>query len=73
MESLKQQSLVAFFFQSYVSAAGKLLVSYKINPFIEHLWEDETRGITKHTILKEIETPLQNVSIVVTDREYYSA
>ncbi|XP_053156675.1 uncharacterized protein LOC128346920 isoform X2 [Hemicordylus capensis] len=47
--------------------AGQLGVVYKIRPFVEHLWEDDKRGITKHTILKEISTPLQLVPIKVID------
>ncbi|XP_054859819.1 zona pellucida sperm-binding protein 2-like [Eublepharis macularius] len=46
---------------------GQLVTSYKINPFVEHLWEDDRRGVTKHTILKEISTPPQLAPIVVTD------
>uniref|UniRef100_A0ACB8EN49 Uncharacterized protein n=1 Tax=Sphaerodactylus townsendi TaxID=933632 RepID=A0ACB8EN49_9SAUR len=53
-------------YKSYV-VAGQLVTSYKINPFVEHLWEDERRGTTKHTILKEISTPPQPVPITVTD------
>nr|XP_056705892.1 uncharacterized protein LOC130477835 [Euleptes europaea] len=53
-------------YKSYV-AAGQLVTSYKINPFVEHLWEDDRRGITKHTILKEISTPLQPSPITVTE------
>nr|XP_008101764.1 PREDICTED: uncharacterized protein LOC100563455 [Anolis carolinensis] len=47
--------------------AGKLMSSYKISPFVEYLWEDNKRGVTKHTILKEINTPLQLVPVTVTD------
>ncbi|XP_061470410.1 uncharacterized protein LOC133379333 [Rhineura floridana] len=53
-------------YKSYV-VAGKPMISYKINPFVEHLWEDDKRGITKHTILVEINTPLQLVPVIVTD------
>ncbi|XP_015272760.1 PREDICTED: uncharacterized protein LOC107115541, partial [Gekko japonicus] len=53
-------------YKSYV-AAGQLVTSYKINPFVEHLWEDDRRGVTKHTILKEISTPVQPAPIVIKD------
>ncbi|KAJ7317571.1 hypothetical protein JRQ81_003733 [Phrynocephalus forsythii] len=46
---------------------GKLMTTYQIKPFLEHLWEDEKRGITKHTILKEISTPLRPVPVTITD------
>ncbi|XP_042308842.1 uncharacterized protein LOC121922947, partial [Sceloporus undulatus] len=46
---------------------GQLMSTYKINLYIEHLWEDDKRGVTKHTILKEINTPLQLVPVTVTD------
>ncbi|KAL8164174.1 UNVERIFIED_CONTAM: hypothetical protein K2H54_047240 [Gekko kuhli] len=57
-------SLIFYF--SYV-AAGQLVTSYTINPFVERLWEDDQRGVTKHTILKEISTPLQPAPIVIKD------
>ncbi|XP_077185521.1 uncharacterized protein LOC143833509 [Paroedura picta] len=47
--------------------AGQLVTSYKINPFVEHLWEDEKRGVTKHTVLKEIHTPPQPAPIIIKD------
>ncbi|KAM6468748.1 uncharacterized protein PHA67_009107 [Liasis olivaceus] len=46
---------------------GKLMITYRINTFVEHLWEDDKRGITKHLILKKITTPLQLVPIRITD------
>ncbi|XP_034953223.1 uncharacterized protein LOC118075386 isoform X1 [Zootoca vivipara] len=46
---------------------GKPMITYKITPYVEHLWEDDKRGITKHTILKDISTPLQPVPVIVTD------
>ncbi|XP_034289844.1 zona pellucida sperm-binding protein 2-like [Pantherophis guttatus] len=45
----------------------KLMITYKINIFVEHLWEDDKRGITKHLILKKISTPLQLAPIRITD------
>ena len=48
---------------------GNLMTTYQIKPFIMHLWEDDKRGITKHTILKDINTPLQLVPVTITDRE----
>ncbi|XP_072847410.2 uncharacterized protein LOC110081158 [Pogona vitticeps] len=46
---------------------GNLMTTYQIKPFIMHLWEDDKRGITKHTILKDINTPLQLVPVTITD------
>ncbi|KAG8129756.1 hypothetical protein E2320_016416 [Naja naja] len=46
---------------------GKLMTTYRINTFVEHLWEDDSRGITKHLILKKIITPLQLAPIRITD------
>ncbi|XP_060108551.1 uncharacterized protein LOC132581358 [Heteronotia binoei] len=53
-------------YKSYV-VAGQLVTSYKINPFVEHLWEDDQRGVTKHTILKEISTPPQPAPLIIKD------
>ncbi|XP_062975040.1 uncharacterized protein LOC134393944 [Elgaria multicarinata webbii] len=53
-------------YKSFV-VSGKLATSYRINPFVVHLWEDDKRGVTKHTILKEINTPLKLVPVTVTD------
>ncbi|XP_015678919.1 uncharacterized protein LOC107294188 [Protobothrops mucrosquamatus] len=53
-------------FKSHV-VGGKLMITYRINAFVEHLWEDDKRGITKHLILKKISTPLQLAPIRITD------
>ncbi|XP_026567420.1 uncharacterized protein LOC113443430 [Pseudonaja textilis] len=53
-------------YKSHV-ADGKLMTTYRINTFVEHLWEDDSRGITKHLILKKISTPLQLAPIRITD------
>ncbi|KAH0628928.1 hypothetical protein JD844_010579 [Phrynosoma platyrhinos] len=58
---------LSFFSSQSDVVAGKLMNTYKINLYIEHLWEDDKRGVTKHTILKEINTPLQPVPVTVTD------
>ncbi|KAF7243858.1 Fibrillarin-like rRNA/tRNA 2'-O-methyltransferase [Varanus komodoensis] len=55
-------------YKSFV-VSGKLAIAYQINPFVEHLWEDDKRSVTKHTILKEINTPLQLVPVMIT---YYT-
>ncbi|XP_058028879.1 uncharacterized protein LOC131193094 [Ahaetulla prasina] len=46
---------------------GKLMITYTINIFVEHLWEEEKRGTTKHLMLKKIITPLQQAPIRITD------
>ncbi|XP_039176376.1 uncharacterized protein LOC120297610 [Crotalus tigris] len=53
-------------FKSHV-VDRKLMITYRINAFVEHLWEDDKRGITKHLILKKISTPLQHAPIRITD------
>nr|XP_013810491.1 PREDICTED: uncharacterized protein LOC106494730 [Apteryx mantelli mantelli] len=40
---------------------------YSINLFLEHQWEDNKWGLTKHTIIKEIETPFEHVELAITN------
>ncbi|XP_070597242.1 uncharacterized protein [Erythrolamprus reginae] len=46
---------------------GKLMITYRINPFVEHLWRDDKKGVTKHLMLKNISTPMQLAPIKITD------
>ncbi|NXA09995.1 ZP2 protein, partial [Sapayoa aenigma] len=45
---------------------GQLGTKYDINLFLEHQWEDNKWGLTKYTIIKEIETPFEQVELAVT-------
>ncbi|KAM4903276.1 uncharacterized protein FYW23_001133 [Sylvia borin] len=45
---------------------GQLGVKYTINLFVEHQWEDNKWRLTKHTIIKEIETPFEQADVVIT-------
>ncbi|NXG16582.1 ZP2 protein, partial [Grallaria varia] len=46
---------------------GQLGAKYTINLFLEHQWEDNKRGLTKHTVIKEIETPFEQVELAITN------
>ncbi|NXK91426.1 ZP2 protein, partial [Formicarius rufipectus] len=46
---------------------GQLGAKYTINLFLEHQWEDNKWGLTKHTIIKEIETPFEQVELAITN------
>ncbi|NXR26958.1 ZP2 protein, partial [Cinclus mexicanus] len=52
---------------------GQLGVKYTINLFLEHQWEDNKWRQTKHTIIKEIETPFEQVEVVITNNLNLSA
>ncbi|OWK63293.1 hypothetical protein RLOC_00004862 [Lonchura striata] len=52
---------------------GQPGVKYIINLFLEHQWEDNKWGLTKHTIIKEIETPLEQVEVAITSNLNLSA
>lgn len=56
-------------FQTSVSS-GRHGARYCINLFLEHQWEDNKWGLTKHTIIKEIETPFELVELTVTNSKY---
>ncbi|NXX90790.1 ZP2 protein, partial [Centropus bengalensis] len=46
---------------------GQYGEKYTINLFLEHQWEDNKWGLTKHTIIKEIETPFEQVDLAITN------
>ncbi|NXY91590.1 ZP2 protein, partial [Alcedo cyanopectus] len=46
---------------------------YRINLFLEHQWEDNKWGLTKHTIIKEIETPFEQVELDIVNNSNLSA
>ncbi|XP_030800619.1 uncharacterized protein LOC115901793 [Camarhynchus parvulus] len=52
---------------------GQLGVKYTINLFLEHQWEDNKWGLTKHTIIKEIEAPFEQAEVVITNNLNLSA
>ncbi|NXF93269.1 ZP2 protein, partial [Eubucco bourcierii] len=47
--------------------SGQHGAKYTINVFLEHQWEDTKWGLTKHTIIKEIETPFEQVELDITN------
>ncbi|KAJ7420622.1 hypothetical protein WISP_47529 [Willisornis vidua] len=51
---------------------GQLGAKYTINLFLEHQWEDNKWGLTKRVIIKEIETPFEQVELVITNRSNMS-
>ncbi|NWT90953.1 ZP2 protein, partial [Lanius ludovicianus] len=46
---------------------GQVGAKYSINLFLEHQWEDNKWGLTKHTIIKEIETPFEQAEVAITN------
>ncbi|NWH98334.1 ZP2 protein, partial [Tichodroma muraria] len=52
---------------------GQLGVKYTINMFLEHQWEDSKWRLTKHTIIKEIETPFERAEVAITNNLNLSA
>ncbi|NXY16835.1 ZP2 protein, partial [Atrichornis clamosus] len=52
---------------------GQLGAKYTINLFLEHQWEDNKWGLTKHTIIKEIETPFEQAELTITSNSNLSA
>ncbi|NXL81275.1 ZP2 protein, partial [Leptocoma aspasia] len=52
---------------------GQLGVTYTINLFLEHQWEDNKWRLTKHTIIKEIETPFEQAEVAITNNLNLSA
>ncbi|XP_030051452.1 uncharacterized protein LOC115465185 isoform X2 [Microcaecilia unicolor] len=54
------------YFKSHVRE-GKHGITYSINVFLEHQWDDDRWGATKHTIIKEITTPFKHVPPVITN------
>ncbi|NXG59192.1 ZP2 protein, partial [Hemiprocne comata] len=60
------------YYKSSVSS-GQYGAKYTINLFLEHQWEDNKWGLTKHTIIKEIETPFEQVELAITNNSNLSA
>ncbi|NXL61545.1 ZP2 protein, partial [Chordeiles acutipennis] len=54
-------------------SSGQHGAKYTINLFLEHQWEDNKWGLTKHTIMKEIETPFEHVEISISNYANLSA
>ncbi|XP_074905948.1 uncharacterized protein LOC142041191 [Buteo buteo] len=54
-------------------SSGQHGAKYTINLFLEHQWEDNKWGLTKHTIIKEIETPFEQVELAITNNSNLSA
>ncbi|NWX57840.1 ZP2 protein, partial [Promerops cafer] len=52
---------------------GQLGVKYIINLFLEHQWEDNKWRLTKHTIIKEIETPFEQAEVAINNNLNLSA
>ncbi|NXU02550.1 ZP2 protein, partial [Buphagus erythrorhynchus] len=52
---------------------GQLGIKYTINLFLEHQWEDNKWRLTKHTIIKEIETPFEQAEVAITNNLNLSA
>ncbi|NXO79327.1 ZP2 protein, partial [Sitta europaea] len=46
---------------------GQLGVKYTINLILEHQWEDDKQRRTKHTIIKEIETPFEQAEVAIAN------
>ncbi|NXG74889.1 ZP2 protein, partial [Baryphthengus martii] len=53
------------YYKTFVNS-GQHGAKYTINLFLEHQWEDNKWGLTKHTIIKEIETPFEQGELVIT-------
>ncbi|XP_050171686.1 uncharacterized protein LOC126640166 [Myiozetetes cayanensis] len=51
---------------------GQLGAKYTINLFLEHQWEDNKWGLTRHTIIKEIETPFEQIELAITNNSNLS-
>ncbi|KAM9297930.1 uncharacterized protein RDI95_000849 [Morus bassanus] len=54
-------------------SSGQHGAKYTINLFLEHQWEDNKWGLTKQTIIKEIETPFEPVELAITNHSNLSA
>ncbi|NXP56488.1 ZP2 protein, partial [Heliornis fulica] len=52
---------------------GQHGAKYTINLFLEHWWKDDKWGLTKHTIIKEIETPFEQAELTITNNSNLSA
>ncbi|XP_010184926.1 PREDICTED: zona pellucida sperm-binding protein 2-like, partial [Mesitornis unicolor] len=54
-------------------SSGQHGAKYTISLFLEHQWEDDKWGLTKLTIIKEIETPFEPVELAITNNSNLSA
>ncbi|NXN93710.1 ZP2 protein, partial [Rhinopomastus cyanomelas] len=54
-------------------SSGQHGAKYTINLFLELQWEDNRCGLTKHTIIKEIETPFEQVKLAITNNSDLSS
>ncbi|NWS72915.1 ZP2 protein, partial [Crotophaga sulcirostris] len=54
-------------------SSGRYGVKYVINLFLEHQWEDNKWGLTKLTVIKEIETPFEQVELAITNNSNLTA
>ncbi|NXY40595.1 ZP2 protein, partial [Ceuthmochares aereus] len=53
--------------------SGQHGTKYTINLFLEHQWEDNKWELTKHIIIKEIETPFEQVELAITNNSNLTA
>ncbi|XP_074789607.1 uncharacterized protein LOC141974164 [Athene noctua] len=60
------------YYKSSVSS-GQHGAKYTINLFLEHQWEDNKWGLTRHTIIKKIETPFEQVELTIAKNSNLSA
>ncbi|NXA51539.1 ZP2 protein, partial [Nothocercus julius] len=51
-------------------SSGQHGTKYCISLFLEHQWEDNKWGLTKHTLIKEIETPFEHVELTMTNSKW---
>ncbi|NXA37276.1 ZP2 protein, partial [Eudromia elegans] len=51
-------------------SSGQHGTNYCIRLFLEHQWEDNKWRLTKHTIIKEIETPFEHVELTLTNSKW---
>ncbi|XP_036604714.1 uncharacterized protein LOC118841425 [Trichosurus vulpecula] len=54
------------YYKTHVQS-GRYGTSYHIALFLEHQWEDDKWGVTKHTIVKAVTTPLQLQEPILTN------
>ncbi|NWU49880.1 ZP2 protein, partial [Dromas ardeola] len=47
-------------------SSGQHGTKYTINLFLEHQWKDNKWGLTKYTVIKEIETPFEHTELAIT-------
>ncbi|KFO69608.1 Zona pellucida sperm-binding protein 2, partial [Cuculus canorus] len=54
-------------------SSGQYGKKYSINLFLEHQWEDNKWELTKYTVIKEIETPFEQVELAITSNSNLTA